>query len=312
MTATYSESGVDLDLGDEASRVLYEAARQTWANRKGLLGEVVVPFDDFSGVRAIDVSQLPQGSLMNVNFDGVGTKSEIAERTGNYSTLAYDLLAMVCDDAVVRGGEPIVAGSILDVNSLGRGTENFVKHVRQLAHGYVGAARDANVAVVNGELAELGTRVGGYGAFNCNWGAAVVWFARRERLFTGRELKDGDSLVAFREKGFRSNGLSLARKALGDAHGKEWHLEKLKGKTLGELALEPSRIYSRAVCEMTGGFSGDAKAEIHGVTHVTGGGLPGKLGRMLKPSGLGAALDDLFPPTDLMLYCQELGRVSDE
>src|SRR3989339_342830 len=140
---TYMDSGVNIELGDDVSKILYNAAKQTWENRKGGIGEVIVPFDDFSGVRAIDVSGLPKGTMMNIGFDGVGTKVEIAERTGNYSTLAYDLFAMVCDDAVVSGAEPVLIGSILDVNSL----TGSIEKVKQLAHGYVAAAKEANVAV---------------------------------------------------------------------------------------------------------------------------------------------------------------------
>ena len=206
---SYDDAGVNIELGDDVSKILYNAAKQTWINRKGKLGELIVPFDDFSGVRAIDVSGLPKGTLMNMGFDGVGTKIELAERANNYKTIAYDLFAMVCDDAVVRGAEPVIIGSILDVNSLGKKGESHINQVKQLAEGYINAAKEANVAVVNGEVAELGKRVGGYGSFNSNWGAAVSWFANKNKLITGFKIKPGDYLVSFREKGFRSNGLSL-------------------------------------------------------------------------------------------------------
>src|SRR3989344_2927798 len=122
---TYKDSGVNPDLGDDVSKILYNAAKETWDSRKGTLGEVIVPFDDFTGVRAIDVSNLPSGTLMNMGFDGVGTKMEIAERVSNHRTIAYDLFAMVCDDAVVRGAEPVLVGSILDVNSLEHSGKSF-------------------------------------------------------------------------------------------------------------------------------------------------------------------------------------------
>ena len=309
----YKSSGVDVKLGDDVSKILYNAAKQTWDNRKGKLGELIVPFDDFSGVRAIDVSGLPKGTLMNIGFDGVGTKMELAERINDHRTIAYDLFAMVCDDAVVRGAEPVLIGSILDVNSLGKGDETHIGQVRQLAQGYIEAAKAANVAIVNGEVAELGSRVGGFGNFNYNWGAAIVWFANRDRLFTGREIRDGDSIVGLRENGFRSNGLSLVRRIMKEHHGDNWHEQKLDGKSLAELALTPSRIYSAAVVEMFGGYDLQVqpKAEIHGVAHITGGGLPGKLGRVLKPSGFGAVIDDPFAPSDFMKYTQELGNVPD-
>lgn len=308
----YKSSGVNIELGDDVSKILYNAAKQTWDNRKGKLGELIVPFDDFSGVRAIDVSNLPSGTLMNIGFDGVGTKMELAERINDHRTIAYDLFAMVCDDAVVRGAEPVLIGSILDVNSLGNDNGDFLEPVKQLAEGYINAAKSANVAIVNGEVAELGNRIGGFGDFNYNWGAAVVWFANRDRLFTGREIQTGDYLVGLQETGFRSNGLSLVRKIMKTNHGEDWHTQTYNGESLAKLALEPSKVYSGAVVDMFGGYQDEPKAKVHGVAHITGGGLPGKLGRVLKPSGLGAVISEPFSPAELMLYCQEKGNVSDE
>jgi len=308
---TYADSGVNIELGNDASKVLYEAAKLTWKNRKGRLGEVVEIFEDFSGLRAINVGGLPQDAYMNLGFDGVGTKIELGERIAKHDTVAYDLFAMVCDDAVVRGAEPVIIGSILDVRSLGENGEGYIDFVKQLAIGYINAARDANVVVVNGEVAELGSRINGYGAFNYNWGAGVVWFARKSRMLTGYEIKEGDKLIGLKEYGFRSNGLSLVRKIMKTTHGEDWHKETYQGKSLAEWALHPSRIYSGTVVDMFGGFDGDPKAEVHGVAHITGGGVPGKLGRLLKPSKLGAYLDNLFEPCDLMRYCQEKGGVQD-
>jgi len=309
---TYAESGVNIDLGDDVSKILYNAAKQTWDNRKGKLGEVIVPFDDFSGVRAIDVSNLPSGTLMNIGFDGVGTKMELAERVRNHRTIAYDLFAMVCDDAVVRGAEPVLIGSILDVNSLGTSDNPFIEEVRQLAEGYINAAKAANVSIVNGEVAELGSRVGGFGKFNYNWGAGVVWFAKKDRMFTGREIKEKDYLVGLREEGLRSNGLSLFRKIMKNNHGDDWHQVPWEGTaTIADFALTPSKIYTAAVVDMFGGYCGEPKTEVHGVAHITGGGIPGKLGRVLKPSGLGAVIDNLFQPSQFIKYTQELGNVSD-
>ncbi len=311
---TYKIAGVNIELGDDVSKILYNAAKKTWDNRKGNLGEIITPFDDFTGVRAIDVSALPHGTLMNINFDGVGTKIELAERTKNHETVAFDLFAMVCDDAVIRGAEPVIIGSIFDVKSLSKDDKNFLSEINAVARGYINAAKEANVAIVNGEVAELGSRVGGFGDFNYNWGAAVVWFAKKDRMFTGREIKEGDFLVALREEGFRSNGLSLLRKIMINNYGEEWHKKKFLGtdKLMVDLALIPSRIYSKAVVDMFGGYNGVPKAVIHGAAHITGGGVPGKLGRILKPSGLGAFINDPFTPSELMLHLQEIGNVSDK
>ncbi|MBW2992057.1 hypothetical protein KY345_02455 [Candidatus Woesearchaeota archaeon] len=308
----YKKSGVNIELGDDASKILYEAAKLTFENRKDNIGEIIVPFDDFSGVRAIDISKLPEGSLMCMGFDGVGTKVEIAQRMNNHTTIAFDLFAMVCDDAIVRGAEPVLIGSVLDVNSLGNDEKSNIQHLKQLAEGYIRAAKEANVAVINGELAELGNAVGGHGDFNYNWCSGLVWFANKNKLFTGKEIKVNDSIVVLEEKGFRSNGLSLVRKVFKNQFGDNWHNKDFQGEKLGNLVLTPSTIYSKAVVNMHGGFKTEGTCKIHGVAHITGGGLPGKLGRILKPSGYGAELNNLFEPCKAMRYCQELGKIDDK
>jgi phosphoribosylformylglycinamidine cyclo-ligase len=307
MTIDYKAAGVDIELGDDASKILYEAAKLTFRNRDGNIGEVIVPFDDFSGVRAVDIGSLPEGSLMCMGFDGVGTKVEIAQRMNNHSTIAFDLFAMVCDDAIVRGAEPVLLGSVLDVSSL----SGNIEMIKQLAKGYIDAAKDANVAVVNGELAELGDAIGGYGNFKYSWSSSIVWFANKNNLLTGKEISAGDSIVLFQEKGFRSNGLSLVRKTFESKYGDDWHEAELAGEKLGSLVLQPSKIYSRAVVHMHGGFQTAGCCKIHGVSHITGGGLPGKLGRVLKPSGYGALLTDLFSPCAAMQHCQKLAGIDD-
>ncbi|WAC08935.1 MAG: AIR synthase-related protein [Thermodesulfobacteriota bacterium] len=311
MSQHYKKAGVDIHQGDKASHILYQAARKTWKNRSRHLGEVITPFDDFTGLRVMAVGKLPAGTVLGVGFDGVGTKVEIGERIAHHHTIAFDLFAMVCDDAVVRGGEPVLVGTVLDVNTLGKEDESYLNFIKQLADGYVKAAREAGVAVINGELAELGVRVTGYGPFNYNWSAGVIWFARQDRMFTGFEIKPGDALVGLQEEGFRSNGLSLARQILRQNFGEEWHTKSVNGKKLGELALKPSRIYTRAIVDMIGGVEGKPQAKVHGVAHITGGGIPGKLGRILKPRKLGAQIDSPFPPGDIVSFCQALGNVSD-
>jgi phosphoribosylformylglycinamidine cyclo-ligase len=308
---TYNDSGVNIELGDDASKILYEAAKITWQNRKGRIGEVIELFSDFSGLRAIHIGGLPKDTYMNMGFDGVGTKAELAERRTKHDTVAFDLFAMVCDDAVVRGAEPVLLGSILDVKSLGKYGKSYLDFMKQLAHGYIAAAKEANVAVVNGELAELGSRVQGYGDFNYNWGAGIVWFARKDRLITGYNMTPGDTIVALREEGFRSNGLSLLRKVMKDNYGDEWHKYKHNEISLIDSALLPSQIYSAAVAEMFGGYEGESKAKINGIAHITGGGIPGKLGRTLKPSGLGAIINP-YQPCELMLHCQDIGHITDK
>lgn len=308
---TYATAGVHLDLGDSASRLLYNAARQTWEQRQGRFGDVIIPYDDFSGVRCIAVGALPADTVMGIGFDGIGTKIEIAERQHNWRTLAFDLFAMVCDDAVVQGAEPVLLGTVLDVRTLGSAEQPHLDVIAQLAEGYVQAAAAARVAVLNGEIAECGPRIAGYGSFNCTWGAGVVWFARRSRLLSGAAVRPGDAIVGLPESGCRSNGYTLLRHVLQQQHGDAWHTVALGPTTLGELALQPSRIYTPAVVDMLGGVDSEPQALLHSVIHVTGGGIPGKLGRLLRRVGLGADVTDPLLPGPLCTYVQEHGPVSD-
>lgn len=306
----YARVGVDVDIEAEASRIMYEASKKTFANRKGLIGEIVAPFDDFAGLKMVAMGGLPKDAFLSLGFDTAGTKVEIAQRVGKHDTIAFDLFAMVCDDALIRGGEPILVGSNLDIRTLGN-DHRFLPVVRELASGYVAAAKEANVAIINGEIAQMGSLMAGHGDFPYHWGAACVWVARKDRILTGAKIRAGDAVVILQEDGFRTNGLTLVRAILAKRHGKDWHKARFGKTTLGKAVLTPSRIYSRAVVEMYGGFEGRGKCTIHGVAHITGGGVPEKLSRVLRSSGLGARLDNLFDPPEIMRYCQETGRVSD-
>lgn len=302
-SATYKDAGVDLITGDDASAIMFQASKLTWPNRQGRIGEIGMDARSFSDLRFMKVTA--DGIVLGMNFDGVGTKIEIAERLGVHNSIAFDLFAMVCDDAAIRGAEPIVVGSILDCNAIS------LSIIRELAHGMVDAAAVSRVAVINGEVAELGGRVQGYGNYSYNWGAAVVWAALPERLITGKGVRSGDSVIAVRESGVRSNGLSLLRKVFTGAFGASWHSVSRNGRTLGEEVLAPSIIYTPLIVALTGGCAGEPSAEVSAMAHITGGGIPGKLKRALQASTKGARLDNLFAPPDVLLHCQELGSIAD-
>ncbi|MFZ3009456.1 MAG: AIR synthase-related protein [Candidatus Microsaccharimonas sp.] len=307
---------VNIELGDDASKMLYEASKHTHINRPGLVREA---HESFSGFRSIPLSQFADKDFenleINLGFDGVGTKVEVSERMDDHSTVAHDLFAMVCDDAAVRGAEPLAIGTILDVRQLDD-TEHTREALRQLAHGYVAAAALAKVAVVNGEVAELGDRVGGYGTFNYNWGAAILWMAHRDRILTGHQIRPGDTLIGLAEHGFRSNGITDVRKAMLEKYGDDWHnkiVPYLGDAALGTLVQAPSIIFSGFISELTGGYdiTKEPLAKVTGVAHITGGGMPSKLGRMLEPSGLGAIIDSPIIPPEIMLEMQEIRGFDD-
>ncbi len=312
---TYSNAGVDVEIEAKASRIMYEASRQTYKNRKGKVGNVVQLFDDFSGLKVFPLGGLPYGSVGSIGFDGAGTKTEVSCRIKRFNTIAFDLVAMLTDDAVIRGGEPALIGSVLDIKSLGK-DERYLPVVRELARGYVAAANEANVTIFNGEIAQMGALISGYGEFPFNWGGACLWFGKRRRLISGKEVKPGQRVVVFHEPGFRCNGLSLVRKTYEEKYGPEWHQNRYSSQsgfdiTLGDAVMRPSTIYTRLMIYLHGGFKGKQRCKIYGAAHITGGGIPEKLGRMLRPSGHGVHLTNLFIPGDCVLHCQKVGYISD-
>jgi len=301
----YKDSGVDIKEGDKFSDFLYRCSKETWKNKEGLR-EIICPYDDFGGVRYIDVSKLRRNSVMSMNFDGIGTKVGLAELTGTYRGLPYDLMAMVCDDAAAMGGEPMLVGSILDVDNIIKAKNSGV--TTDIGYEYIEAAREANVSIINGEIAELGDRIKGNSTIlNLNWGAGCVWFANKKNLIDRTKIQCGDFLVGMGELGFRSNGYSLIRQIV---------LENLdyfiSDFYIQDNLMIPSSIYTRALVEMTGGYYGNPSTEIHGICHITGGGLYGKIKRMLKPCCLGAEIKNPFIPRPFMKKIQKLGMVSDK
>lgn len=321
MSEAYREAGVNLELGDELSKMLYEASKQTWKYRAGKYGEPTASFDSFSGLRSLSIQPLlevpePNGLVQIMGDDGIGTKVEVAERMNDHSTMAFDLLAMICDDAAVKGFEPVAVTTTLDVHRL---DESMRPAMKQLARGYIDAAADAGVALVNGEVAELKELVGGFGGdevFKYNWNATYLAVGHRTRLVDGRDIAVGDPLVGFRENGFRSNGLSLVRKTLAKQYGSEWHRRSFSFglENIGRAVLAPSTIYTPILVEAQGGYDlrTASAAEFSGAAHITGGGIPGKLGRLLLPSGLGADISAPFEMPDIMDHVQEVADIDDK
>lgn len=307
----YARAGVDVDIEAEASAIMFEASKRTWINRKGRFGEIIVPFDDFSGIRFVRVGGLPKDSCFNMHGDGTGTKPTAVELTGIRATIGIDLVAMLVDDAAQKGGEGVVLFNGLDLKTLGT-DRRHLPTVQSIADGLVVGADRGGVAVINGELAQMGMRISGYDDFPFNWMGSCAWFFRESKILTGRAIRVGDVIILFREKGFRCNGFSLVYKILRAAYGEDWHRVAFGVSTLGEEVLTPSTIYARAIVEAHGGFENEGTSEIHGIAHITGGGIPEKVGRLLRPSGLGAHFTDLYDLPAVVARCQELSMSQEE
>lgn len=285
---------MNIAAGDKSSALAYAAAKKTFGSRKGLIGKPVVLEGGFSG--ALDFGSF----YLVMNSDGVGTKIEIAETMGKYDTLGYDLLAMVADDAVCVGAETVSITNTIDTEKV------RPKVVAEMMKGLNKACREQKVVIPGGEIGEMPGMVKG-----SLWNATAIGVVGKKSFITGNGVRPGDKIIALRSRGFRANGFSLVRHILKKKLGTKWYARKFDGKKKwGEVVLTPSKIYSAALLELLGRYGKPRKCKVKALAHVTGGGIPGNLSRIL--GGYGAELTNLFPPHAVMRKLQELGVVSDK
>jgi phosphoribosylformylglycinamidine cyclo-ligase len=245
-----------------------------------MLGDIVAPtrrpevlggLGGFGGLFAFDASRYRDPVLVS-GTDGVGTKVELARRLDRLDTVGIDLVAMVVDDLVVTGAEPLFLNDYLMVGQLD--PDRVATLVSGIARGCV----QAGCALVGGETAEHPGLLAHDEFDLAGFGVGVV---ERDAILGPDRVRDGDALVAMASSGLHSNGYSLVRQVvarldLADGHGLE--------RPLADVLLEPTRIYTRDCLALI-----DA-VEVHALCHVTGGGLPGNLPRVL-PDGLSADVD---------------------
>lgn len=290
---TYKDAGVDIEAGDTASKAAYKHAAESFAARKGMIGEPVFEEGGYAGFLDMGEYYLVQST------DSTGTKIDLATDLGTYHTLGYDLLAMVADDIVCTGAEVVAITNCIDVPKID------AKVIDQLMAGLSKACTEQKIVVPGGEIAEVP------GAVNRGvWSASGVGIIAKDRVIRPEAIAEGDAIIAMRSAVARSNGFSLIRKILAEQIGETWTKEKWEGDvTWGGIMLTPSIVYHDAVLSVIGRYGEDRAVEVKGISHITGGGIPSKIGRVLKASGCGAELSDLWAPHPALVKLIELGSV---
>ena len=267
---TYLDAGVDVDAAEglvEPFRRMAEATRRP---------EVLGAIGGFGGLFRPALEGFEDPVLVG-SADGVGTKLRIAFQVGDHDTVGIDLVAMVVNDLLPQAAEPLF---LLDYFATGRlepGVPETV--VKGIAEG----CRQAGCALLGGETAEMPDS---YPAGEYDLAGFAVGIVDRPRIPLPESVRPGDVLLGLGSSGLHSNGYSLVRRTLLDHRGLDPHLPvpALGDQPLGKVLLEPTRIYVRPVLEAT------RQLEVHGMAHVTGGGLEGKLPRSLPP-GVVARID---------------------
>jgi len=284
----YEDAGVNIAVADDAKQRIRHLASKTFT--PAVLGGI----GGFGGLFALDGRKWKEPVLVS-STDGVGTKLKIAMVMGVHSTVGGDLVNHCVNDILVQGAEPLF---FLDYLAMGKLEPNVVE---QLVEGMSRACRKAGCALIGGETAEM---PGFYAAGEYDLAGFIVGVVERKGVLNGKAVKPGDTMLGLPSAGLHTNGYSLARKLVFD-------VAKLKpdtyvaevGNKIGAELLKPHLCYASAVKSLL------ARGWISAMAHITGGGIPGNLPRVL-PSGVKAIIDlDAWPVPSIFKYLAKLGEI---
>ena len=310
----YARSGVDVAAGERAVELMRDAVEST--RRPEVLGGL----GGFGG--AISIPAGYRNPLIVSSTDGVGTKTAIAAALGRWDTIGVDLVAMCADDVVCSGAEPLAFLDYVAVGRLDPAT------VADLVGGVAAGCRDAGCALVGGETAE---HPGLMEAGTFDLAGTCIGIVEREDLLDGTQARAGDAILGLPSSGLHANGFSLVRSliaerdiplarpyqeqlvlTLGDAARDEVVVNEpgVSLATVGDVLLTPTRIYARRLLAARATLRA-AGHDLRGIAHITGGGLPGNVHRVL-PDQLGARLDPWrWPMPSVMALIGALGGIED-
>ena len=284
---SYASAGVDIDAGDRAVELLKPLAKK--ATRPEVLGGI----GGFAGLFALRGGY--REPLLASSTDGVGTKLAVAQAMDKHDTVGIDLVAMVVDDLVVCGAEPLF---LQDYIAVGR---TVPERISELVTGIANGCVMAGCALLGGETAE---HPGLMAPDHYDISATGVGVVEADNVLGPDRVKPGDLVIAMAATGLHSNGYSLARKVLLeiDRMNLAGHVEEF-GRTLGEELLEPTRSYAKDCLALA------AEAQVRTFCHVTGGGVAGNLERVI-PHGLVAEIDrGTWTPAPVFGMIAQRGRV---
>jgi phosphoribosylformylglycinamidine cyclo-ligase len=267
--ATYAGAGVDIAAGDSAVARIGALVAST--ARPEVLGGI----GGFGGSFAFDPARFRQPVLVS-STDGVGTKSYVASAAARYDTIGIDLVAMCVDDIVCVGAEPLF---LLDYITTGKLDP---EQMEQLVSGVAAGCRSAGCALLGGEMAE---HPGALPPGEFDLAGFTVGVVERDAMLGADRVTVGDVLVGLVSPGLRCNGYTLARHVLLERAGLGLDDPAWAGAphTLADELLKPSVVYAPAVRAALGVPGPAEGGAVHTAAHITGGGIPGNLGRVLRP-----------------------------
>lgn len=296
--ATYKDAGVDLEVYRQAMAKLPSLLHRTYSPR-------VLPLDGgFAGLFQLDfTSQLfarrYEDPVLVSCTDGVGTKLKVAIEAGVHHTVGIDLVAMSVNDAICCGAEPLF---FLDYVAM---SHDDPVRLEQLVSGVVAGCVQSDCALLGGETAILPDL---YKRGDYDLAGFCVGVVERRKVIDGRSIAPGDLILGVASAGLHSNGYSLVRKIVFEMAGlKVGGFVEPLGRTVGEALLEPTRIYVRALRRVLQHYP--VKSVVHGVAHITGGGLLENIERILPAGSRGIIKRESWPVPPIFRWLQQLGDV---
>lgn len=254
----YAEAGVNVEEGYKAVQLMKEHVRSTFSDR------VIGDLGSFGGLFRLGSYKDP---VLVSGTDGVGTKLKIAFLMDKHDTVGVDLVAMCVNDILCQGAEPLF---FLDYIATGKLQAEKAAHlVSGVAHG----CRQSEMALLGGETAEM---PGFYTEGEYDMAGFAVGVVEKDKIIDGSKIKEGDVLIGLQSSGVHSNGYSLVRKIFLDQEKMDMtSVIGNSGKTLGEYLIEPTKIYVKGVKALL------EAVDVHGMSHITGGGFHENIPRML-------------------------------
>jgi phosphoribosylformylglycinamidine cyclo-ligase len=269
--STYKDAGVDIDAGDRAVQLMKASIAK--ASRPEVMGGI----GGFAGLFDASVLKKFNKPLLATSTDGVGTKTEIARALGKYDTIGEDLVAMVVDDLVVCGAEPLFMTDYIAVGKV------IPERIAEIVAGIARGCEKANTALVGGETAE---HPGLLDDDEFDIAGAATGAVDADKLLSADQVRAGDVIIAMPSSGFHANGFSLVRHIINtkklslEAHVSEY------GKSSGEVFLTPTEIYTLDCLALIKVLEKNLRT----FSHITGGGIAENTARVI-PQGLSARYD---------------------
>ncbi len=283
---TYAQAGVDVRANDEAVGRIKTLARKTFG--PNVLSEI----GSFGGFYRAAFGELKSPVLVS-STDSVGTKVKMAFMTGRHNSVGQDLVNHCANDILVHGARPLFFLDYIGINKLDPNV------VAELVEGLSTACVALEMALIGGETAEMPDL---YQPNEYDLAGCIVGVVDEAKIVNGRTIRDGDVCIGLASNGLHTNGYSLARKVAFEvaAHQPDDQVPGLHG-SIGEALMQVHRSYGPLIFPLL------EKFDLHGMAHITGGGVPGNLNRVL-PSGLDARIKlGSWPVLPIFTYLQKAG-----